>query len=892
MSNNVTTTNKTTTKQYKSFDIELSDIQIQHIQQYILSIHVVKFDIDHGAIIDYTWPDYNNNNIHSQQEYNTICGASLPDSSSNVNKSNYCFRFKRYNNNNNNDNQQYFFGFVYYNQRIDNSNQRGYNQQSIVIVTDLRYIDFYQYVSYIIGKQYFIYDIQQHSQSIDVIVNALYDISLWPILQAGTTHHMKLLHKPLKLTLSKKQSINDLTSIDKASLSHSASEPVNIELTNTVNNNSNNINILADDVASTTTSSTTISGTPPRPITSQTRLIPTNTRLFRHNNIQNIKTGRFVFSSGNTPDSAPLLKNKSLSNFTTNNASAPTSPNNALLVPADNISPRNNSLQQYYLNVVDDNKQYNSDNNSNANSKRTSYNVSAATTPRHINQHVNSKTKNNSMAIPPSPRSNVNKSINNTTATTTRTIYSSASLYNSYKSILPNLWLLYELILYNEPVLIIGKTPEQCSNAILSAVNIIQPLQYTSDYRPYFTLYDHECQYYTALFNRSNITNKLPNIILATTNQIFLRTFERMPHIFILDDTEKTDDEISSYVLCKSTESLQQHNISATTYTSLQPTFLPDRISIRRLLHSKQSTNNGHNTPTKQQQHKVRSNSLTPSMSESQLPIYNLNIPSLPVNNSHRSSYQQSDNKFMRRRSSDQGRQQQHITHQHQHQHQQKITKPQNTANDQQAIHHINDTVLKQHFKATTNKILSVFHPYTTLSLSQISLLQSNNFNPYYHTIAVPLFDESQFIQSILQLPNEFILQLPLQSSTITTSKKQLLQLFYKKFIQSNNFVAWFKQQRNIVEQQLQQLIQVAIIRLYNEVSDSIFLQFLDNVKVEQTLTMYDNAKNMLITAKATEYSNNHQQLIINAIEHHISLVEQCIPQTVISHLTIDTNKA
>lgn len=49
-------------------------------------------------------------------------------------------------------------------------------------------------------------------------------------------------------------------------------------------------------------------------------------------------------------------------------------------------------------------------------------------------------------------------------------------LYNHFKDILKDLWLLWELMLLAEPIVIIAPEPSVCSEAVISLVDIINPV--------------------------------------------------------------------------------------------------------------------------------------------------------------------------------------------------------------------------------------------------------------------------------------------------------------------------------------------------------------------------------------------------------------------------------
>ena len=61
----------------------------------------------------------------------------------------------------------------------------------------------------------------------------------------------------------------------------------------------------------------------------------------------------------------------------------------------------------------------------------------------------------------------------------------SINLYSCFKGLITQLWLLWELVLTNQPILVASPTPAQCSDAVIALVSLISPLEYQGDFRPY-----------------------------------------------------------------------------------------------------------------------------------------------------------------------------------------------------------------------------------------------------------------------------------------------------------------------------------------------------------------------------------------------------------------------
>lgn len=98
-------------------------------------------------------------------------------------------------------------------------------------------------------------------------------------------------------------------------------------------------------------------------------------------------------------------------------------------------------------------------------------------------------------------------------------------LYHHFKDILKDLWLLWELMLLAEPIVIIAPDPSVCSEAVVSLVDIINPIPYCGDYRPYFTIQDSDF--------KSFVTKNKPlsSLVLGVTNPFFNTAVEHWPNI-------------------------------------------------------------------------------------------------------------------------------------------------------------------------------------------------------------------------------------------------------------------------------------------------------------------------------------------------------------------------
>ncbi|KAG2187540.1 hypothetical protein INT44_005229 [Umbelopsis vinacea] len=99
------------------------------------------------------------------------------------------------------------------------------------------------------------------------------------------------------------------------------------------------------------------------------------------------------------------------------------------------------------------------------------------------------------------------------------------TLYKHFSNMLDDLWLLWELVLLGEPLIVMAPEPGICSESVVALVDLINPIPYCGDYRPYFTIQDSDF--------RSFITKSMPpsNLILGVTNPFFNKAIGHWPHI-------------------------------------------------------------------------------------------------------------------------------------------------------------------------------------------------------------------------------------------------------------------------------------------------------------------------------------------------------------------------
>ncbi|XVF09661.1 hypothetical protein REPUB_Repub07fG0113700 [Reevesia pubescens] len=106
-------------------------------------------------------------------------------------------------------------------------------------------------------------------------------------------------------------------------------------------------------------------------------------------------------------------------------------------------------------------------------------------------------------------------------------LFHDSDIFGTFRGLLLQLWLLWELLLIGEPILVIAPTPPQCCEAVASLVSLVAPLLCSVDFRPYFTIHDPEF----AHLNSLQEGDKYPPMVLGVTNLFFLKALRNIPHI-------------------------------------------------------------------------------------------------------------------------------------------------------------------------------------------------------------------------------------------------------------------------------------------------------------------------------------------------------------------------
>jgi len=95
-------------------------------------------------------------------------------------------------------------------------------------------------------------------------------------------------------------------------------------------------------------------------------------------------------------------------------------------------------------------------------------------------------------------------------------LFQDINLYSCFRSLLPSLWTLWELMLTGQPLVVMAPNPSTCSESVLGLASLISPLPYQADFRPFFTIHNLDFKHFTR-------GQGFPFGLLGVTNQFFLK---------------------------------------------------------------------------------------------------------------------------------------------------------------------------------------------------------------------------------------------------------------------------------------------------------------------------------------------------------------------------------
>eukprot|EP00249_Psilotum_nudum_P011704 c23334_g1_i2 orf=723-3173(+) len=119
-------------------------------------------------------------------------------------------------------------------------------------------------------------------------------------------------------------------------------------------------------------------------------------------------------------------------------------------------------------------------------------------------------------------------------------VFHEADIFGIFRGVLMQLWVLWELVLVGEPLLVIAPTPSQCCEAVAALVGLVAPLPCSVDFRPYFTIHDPDFSFLNSLKDGDQV----PPMILGVTNLFFLKSLRNLPHVISVGSSLATSNRL------------------------------------------------------------------------------------------------------------------------------------------------------------------------------------------------------------------------------------------------------------------------------------------------------------------------------------------------------------
>ncbi|KAE8699805.1 hypothetical protein F3Y22_tig00110569pilonHSYRG00006 [Hibiscus syriacus] len=158
-------------------------------------------------------------------------------------------------------------------------------------------------------------------------------------------------------------------------------------------------------------------------------------------------------------------------------------------------------------------------------------------------------------------------------------LFHDSNIFGTFRGLLFQLWLLWELLLIGEQILIIAATPPQCCEAVASLVSLVAPLLCSVDFSPYFTIHAEFAQ-----LNALQEGDKYPPMVLGVTNLFFLKALRNIPHIVSVGSPALSSSRVT--IASRSTGRIpgkpEGFGLQQLSLKKFSPTSLLNAVKLRR----------------------------------------------------------------------------------------------------------------------------------------------------------------------------------------------------------------------------------------------------------------------------------------------------------------------
>ncbi|CAE7341278.1 DENND6A [Symbiodinium sp. CCMP2592] len=117
--------------------------------------------------------------------------------------------------------------------------------------------------------------------------------------------------------------------------------------------------------------------------------------------------------------------------------------------------------------------------------------------------------------------------------------------YTAFATLADCLWLLWESALCGEPLMIFSPDyPTKVAEAVLAVASLISPVEYSGDFRPYFTIYDGDFEHYRQHVQSNGASSKA--VVFGVTNPVMLQLLADFPISVLLQPRHREDASTQS----------------------------------------------------------------------------------------------------------------------------------------------------------------------------------------------------------------------------------------------------------------------------------------------------------------------------------------------------------
>ncbi|ERM95815.1 protein DENND6A isoform X1 [Amborella trichopoda] len=156
-------------------------------------------------------------------------------------------------------------------------------------------------------------------------------------------------------------------------------------------------------------------------------------------------------------------------------------------------------------------------------------------------------------------------------------IFHETDIFGIFRGILLQLWVLWEILIIGEPLLIFSPTPSQCCEAVAGLISLVAPLFCSIDFRPYFTIHDPDF----ALLNSLKEGDRFPSMILGVTNLFFLKALRIIPHVVSVGSPIPNSSKLA-LVSNERSNTQEKSNPNQLSLNKFSPSNLLNAVKMRR----------------------------------------------------------------------------------------------------------------------------------------------------------------------------------------------------------------------------------------------------------------------------------------------------------------------